>query len=132
MAGGDDAAGDLGDRPDAGRDADRDAALDEVRDLPAVAAVTDVRAVWMMIEQYLGLFYLIVGLMLAFGGVLAVALIYNVVSVNLAERTGELATMRANGVSHRRIGAYVMAENMILTAFGVIPGASSRTQQHPG
>lgn len=103
-------------------DADRDAALDEVRDLPAVAAVTDVRAVWMMIEQYLGLFYLIVGLMLAFGGVLAVALIYNVVSVNLAERTGELATMRANGVSHRRIGAYVMAENMILTAFGVIPG----------
>ena len=103
--------------------ADRDAVLDEVRALPEVASVTDVRAAWTMIEQYMGLFYLIVGMMLAFGGVLAVALIYNVVSVNLAERTGELATMRANGVSHRRIAAYVLAENMILTAFGVVPGA---------
>lgn len=71
----------------------------------------------------MGLFYLMVGLMLAFGGVLAVALICNVVSVNLAERTGEIASMRANGVSNRRIGGYVLAENMILTAIGVLPGA---------
>ena len=99
------------------------AVLDQVRDLPGVASVTDVRAVWTTIEQYMGLFYLMVGLMLAFGGVLAVALIYNVVSVNLAERTGEIASMRANGVSNRRIGGYVLAENMILTAIGVLPGA---------
>lgn len=104
-------------------DADREAVLGAVADLPVVASATDARAAWSMIEQFMGLFYLIVGLMLAFGGVLAVALIYNVVSVNLAERTGEIATMRANGISHRRIGAYVLAENMILTAIGVVPGA---------
>lgn len=102
---------------------DRGAVLDAVEDLPVVASATDAQAAWSMIEQYMGLFYLIVGLMLAFGGVLAVALIYNVVSVNLAERTGELATMRANGISHRRIGRCVLAENMILTATGVVPGA---------
>jgi len=103
--------------------APRAAVLDQVRDLPGVVSVIDSQALWKMIEQYLGLFYLLVGVMLAFGGVLAVALIFNVVSVNLAERTGEIASMRANGISYRRIAAYVLAENMILTAIGVVPGA---------
>ncbi len=103
--------------------APRAAVLGQVGDLAGVESVIDAQAVWTMIEQYVGLFYLIVGMMLAFGGVLSVALIFNVVSVNLSERTGEIASMRANGISRRRIAAYVLAENMVLTAIGVIPGA---------
>lgn len=103
-------------------DADREATLTSLRALTGVAAVTDARSIYVMVKDYMGLFYIFVGLMLVFGGVMALALIFNIVSVNLAERVGELATMRANGVSRRRLGVIVLAENMILTALGIVPG----------
>ncbi|HZL05263.1 MAG TPA: ABC transporter permease, partial [Coriobacteriia bacterium] len=101
---------------------DRKAVLADLRALEGVALASDAQATYALIQDYMGLFYLFVGIMLVFGGILALALIFNIVSVNLAERTGELATMRANGLSSRRIGGLVLAENMILTALGLIPG----------
>jgi putative ABC transport system permease protein len=101
---------------------DREAVIDDIDALDAVVSVSDAQAIYDLIQEYMGLFYLFVGMMLVFGGILALALIFNVISVNLAERTGEMATMRANGLSHRRIGAYVLAENMMLTAIGIVPG----------
>lgn len=102
--------------------ADRKQVLDDIRDLDGVASASDTREIYDLIQQYMGLFYLLVGIMLAFGGVMAIALIFNVITVNLAERMGELAIMRANGMSKRRIGFLVFAENMILTAVGILPG----------
>jgi putative ABC transport system permease protein len=102
--------------------ADREEAIEEIGDLEQVVSASDAQAIYDLLQDYMGLFYLLVGMMLAFGGVLALALIFNVISVNLAERIGELATMRANGLSHRRIGVFVLAENTMLTAMGVVPG----------
>ena len=73
-------------------------------------------------QTYLGLFYVFVGLMLLFGGIMAFALIFNTVSVNLAERSTELASMRANGMSRQLIARLVTAENLILTGAGIVPG----------
>ncbi len=103
---------------------DREAVIDDIGALDAVVSVSDAQAIYDLIQEYMGLFYLLVGIMFVFSGILALALIFNVISVNLAERTGEMATMRANGLSHRRIGAYVLAENMMLTAVGIVPGAA--------
>ena len=53
---------------------------------------------------------------------MAFALIFNTISVNVAERSTEYATMRANGLSQRKIANLIMGENMLLTAIGIVPG----------
>jgi putative ABC transport system permease protein len=106
-------------------DADREVVIEDVGDVPGVVSASDSQAIYDLLREFMGLFYLLVGIMLVFGGILALALIFNVISVNLAERIGELATMRANGLSHRRIGAFVLAENMMLTAIGIVPGMAA-------
>ena len=72
-----------------------------------------------LIEQFLALFYAFVGIMLLFGGVMAFALIFNTISVNISERSTELATMRANGVSSRQVNHLMTVENLILTLIGI-------------
>ena len=101
---------------------DRARVLGLIRALPGVATVTDSRSLYDLVQSYLGFFYVFIGFMLLFGGIMALALIFNTVSVNLAERSTELASMRANGMSRQLIARLVTAENLILTAVGVVPG----------
>jgi putative ABC transport system permease protein len=101
---------------------DRARTVSLIRDLPGVATVTDSRSLYNLVQRYLGLFYLFIGLMLVFGGLMAVALIFNTISVNLSERSAEFASMRANGMSRRLLARLVTAENLILTAIGIVPG----------
>ncbi len=101
---------------------DREKVIERMEDLDGVAAVSDSRLIYDIVQQYMGLFYLIVGLMLVFGGILAFALIFNMMSVNLAERAGENATMLANGMPARSIASLIVGENMLLTAIGIVPG----------
>jgi ABC-type antimicrobial peptide transport system permease subunit len=54
---------------------------------------------------------------------LAFALMYNAVSVNVAERSAEFATMQANGLSQHSIARLIGTENILLTLLGVLPGA---------
>lgn len=90
--------------------------------LPGVAAVSDSRVLYRQVQQVMGLLYVLVGLMLAFGSVMAFALVFNTMSVNLAERAGELATMRANGLPKRSAAALLVGENMLLTVLAIPPG----------
>lgn len=102
--------------------ADRAGTIEALRNLSGVSTVSDSRELFNLVQDYLGFFYVFIGMMLAFGGTMALALIFNTISVNLAERSGELAAMRANGMSRRMLGRIVTAENLILTAIGVVPG----------
>jgi putative ABC transport system permease protein len=110
----------VGTRVDAS--ADREAVIAELEQLGDVAAVIDQRALYDLAQSLLGFFYIFVGMMLVFGGLMAFALIFNMISVNVAERSTEYATMRANGMPRRRIAALIMGENMLLTLIGIIPG----------
>ena len=103
-------------------DADRDATLDLIADLPNAAAVVDSRTLFDLINEFLAFFYGFVGVMLLFGGVMAFALIFNTMSVNLQERVAEIANLRANGLSRRRVANLVTGENLLLTALGIPPG----------
>ena len=75
-----------------------------------------------MFQDFLGFFYAFVGIMLVFGAVMAFALIFNTISVNVAEREGEYATMRANGLSQRKLASLITGENLLLTTLGIVPG----------
>ncbi|MDJ0767205.1 MAG: FtsX-like permease family protein [Ilumatobacter sp.] len=94
----------------------------EVQTLPGVTAVVDQQATQRAIEELMALTYLFVGLMVAFAIVMAVALVYNMVSVSIAERTGEVATLEANGVGRRLIARTVTIENLMTVAAGAVPG----------
>lgn len=98
------------------------AVIDRLHDLPDVATVVDAQALANLVADFVVFFYAFIGVMLVFGGAMAFALIFNTISVNVAERSGEFATMRANGLSHRRVAALIAGENLLLTVLGIIPG----------
>ena len=60
--------------------------------------------------------------MIAFGAAMALALIYAAISVNIAERSVEVATLRAEGVRQRILSRLITAENLIVTLLGIPPG----------
>jgi putative ABC transport system permease protein len=101
---------------------DRQGTIDRIGQLDTVVSVVDSRALQNLIDDFMGFFYIFIGVMLLFGGAMAFALIFNTISVNVAERSTEYATLRANGLSSRSIGALITGENVLLTAIGIVPG----------
>ncbi|MEC3917967.1 FtsX-like permease family protein [Nocardia sp. CDC160] len=99
--------------------ADRDTVRAKVTDLPGVLAYSDTRAIQHQVNQFLGLFWVFIAAMLIFGTLLAFTVIYVTMTVNLAERTTELATLRAAGVPVRRLTASLAAENLTATLLAV-------------
>jgi putative ABC transport system permease protein len=87
-----------------------------------VATVVSSDTLKQLLDQFMGLFYAFVGVMFVLGALLALALIYATISANVSERTVELANLRASGMSAGEIGRMITAENLLLTAIGVVPG----------
>ena len=102
--------------------ADRDAMRRALSDVPGVVAFEDSRALYESVNDYLGLFYAFVGIMLVFGGAMAFALLFNAMTTNIAERVVELATLRAAGASYRTLARLITAENVLVVLLGIPPG----------
>ena len=102
--------------------ADPGAVRTELTALGDVAAFEDANAIYDMMQEYMVLFYAFVGVMLAFGAAMAFALIFNSMSVNIAERSREMATLLAVGTERRAISRLVTAENMLVALVGIPPG----------
>ena len=90
--------------------------------LPEVAGVEDSRALYKTIKKFNKLFYGFVGVMLAFGGIMAFALIFNTMTVNIFERSREIATLKTLGIGKRRISHLITTENILLVIVGTAPG----------
>jgi putative ABC transport system permease protein len=99
--------------------ADPTATLRALESQPGVAAAVSSTALRDLFERYFTLFYAFVGVMLVLGGILAFALIFNMITASLAERAPELATMRASGVSVTQINRMMTVENLLLTVLGI-------------
>ncbi len=102
--------------------ADTAAAIGRLEALPRVAAVTDTRGLERLYHRYLGLFYAFVGAMLVFAAALAFVIMFTAMAANVAERSVEVTTLRANGVSHRAVARLLQAENILLTVVGIVVG----------
>ncbi|MGI9624147.1 MAG: FtsX-like permease family protein [Acidimicrobiales bacterium] len=102
--------------------ADAELVLAGIKDVEGVAAAIDSAELRGLIEDFQIFFYVFVGIMVLFGGAMAFALIFNIISVNVAERSGEFASMRANGLTHRRVASLIVGETGLLTAMGIVPG----------
>ncbi|MFG1796311.1 FtsX-like permease family protein [Nocardia sp. NPDC049149] len=106
-------------------DADRDSLRATITGLSGVVAYTDTHALADQADQFLGLLWIFIGVMLTLGAILAFTVIYVVMTVNLAERTTELATLRAAGVSVRRLTATLAIENLTATLLAVPIGLAA-------
>lgn len=108
-----------------GSDADREALRAHITSLPGVLAYTDTHALEDTVNRYLGLFWAFVGVMLTLGATLAFVVIYVTMTVNLAERSTELATLRAAGVSTPRLTGTLALENLTAIALSLPLGLAA-------
>ncbi len=90
-----------------------------VSELPGVAAFEDAKAIYTMMRELMVLFYAFVGVMLVFGAAMAFALIFNTMSVNISERSREVATLLAVGTERRAISRLITAENLLVALPGI-------------
>ena len=97
-------------------------AVDQIRDIDGVAAVVDATELRNLLQQFQLFFYVFIGMGLVFGSAMAFALIFNIISVNVAERVSEFATMRASGLTHRKVASMITGETFLLTTIGIVPG----------
>lgn len=100
----------------------RTTTITTIESIPGVLGVQDARTLYELTQQFLGLFYAFVGIMLIFGGLMAFSLMFNTISVNIAERSTEFATLKASGMADRTIAWMIVGENLLLTSLGIIPG----------
>ena len=97
-------------------------AVEQIQHVYGVAAVIDATELRALLEQFQLFFYVFIGMGLAFGSAMAFALIFNIISVNVAERVSEFASMRASGLTHRKVASMITGETFLLTTIGIIPG----------
>lgn len=64
----------------------------------------------------------IVYLIIGFSTFLAITVLYNLTTINISERTREIATLKVLGFYDREVSTYVYRETIILTIFGIIIG----------
>lgn len=87
--------------------------------LPYAAAVTSIPEIKKMVVNMMSTMNVFVWIMEAFGVALALAMIFNMITVNVLERISEVATLRTIGVSQAMIAATITAENLIVALMGV-------------
>ncbi|GAA5057378.1 ABC transporter permease [Nocardia callitridis] len=105
--------------------ADRKTLRATITDEPGVVAYTDTHALQDQVDKFLGLLWVFIAVMLILGATLAFTVIYVTMTVNLAERITELATLRAAGVSVRRLTAALAIENLAATLLAVPIGIAA-------
>lgn len=74
------------------------------------------------LDDMLGSLNLVIIVLIISAGMLAFVVLYNLNTVNIAERKRELATLKVLGFYDQEVGAYVYRENIILTLIGSLVG----------
>ena len=87
----------------------------QMNDWDTVLQVQDTRVLYDLVQVLLNLFFVIIGVMLIFGGIMAFGIIFNTMTVSILERAREFATLRTLGFSNLMISIIVSLENLILT-----------------
>lgn len=102
--------------------ADQSTVRKDVSKIPGALVYVDTASLQDTVLQYEALFNAIAIVMMILGAIMAFAIIFTTMSVSIFERYREIATFRASGVKFSTIASTVRWENIIVSAFGVIPG----------
>ncbi len=90
-----------------------------VKNASSITLRTDsIESFEVLMEQQQGIYYAIEGL----GILIAVAVLFNTLIMNLAERDKELATLRVLGASKNRLGLMLFGEHLVIGLIGGVLG----------
>jgi len=90
--------------------------------LPGAASVQQKSAVEADWQSLMGLYYVFMGVILIFALVMAFAILFNTMTVNVLEQQREFATMRSLGTGGSRVAMLMTVENLLLWAIALVPG----------
>ena len=102
--------------------ADMSAAQAYFEGIDGVESVTNVQEMSDIVRDMLAMLNVVVRITIAAAGVLSVTVIYNITSINIFERTRELATLRVLGYYKDEAGRLVFAETLVITGVGFLLG----------
>ncbi|MDI6772674.1 MAG: FtsX-like permease family protein [bacterium] len=90
--------------------------------LPGAGAVNVLADLRKMLDSMMALARNIFAIMLLFGMALAFSIVFNMITINVLERSSEVATMRTLGIGRWKILGMITLENMLTAAMGVCLG----------
>lgn len=104
--------------------------LGKARDLDGVDRVQTLTEEYGDSNTLLGTLNLVVLLLIAFSGGLALVVYYNLGQLNYSERLRELATLKVLGFLPGEMKKIVLRENIIVTCLGLLPGFGAGVYLH--
>jgi len=88
-----------------------------------VKSITSVDQMVEGIDEMMGLVIALCTILVLMGGVFAFAILFNIATVGIMERTREFSSMRVLGYDRKSIYHIILHENILATIFGLILGA---------
>ena len=89
----------------------------------AALSVSYTRDIEKQLDDMLRSLNLVIVVLIISAGMLAFVVLYNLNTVNIAERKRELATLKVLGFYNTEVAEYVYRENILLTFLGAVVGA---------
>ncbi len=96
-----------------------------VRDIEGMAYVQSVREPDDMVKQYneyMGLMYAYIGVIITLSCIMGFAIIYNTTTISIMERKRELASLRIMGFTNKKVSELIFNENTAVSVMGLIVG----------
>ena len=104
--------------------ADAQAALYGLPGIQGVQIKEEIRNDW---DEMMSLYNVMAGVIVAFCMVMAGAIVFNTMTVNVLERERETATMRTLGAGRPSVGLMLVAEGLIFSLLAILPGLALGT-----
>ena len=95
----------------------------KIMESPAVLSISYTASTMEMVNRMLSTLGIVVVVLIVSAGMLAFVVLYNLNNINITERQRELATLKVLGFFDKEVSQYVLRENIILTAVGILFGA---------
>lgn len=96
--------------------------IKRIYNIPQVASMELIADTRKALDEQMGFFWVMIGIMLLMGSALGGAIIFNGVMVNITQRTREMATMRAVGLGDRMLSFMISLENILVSFIGIAAG----------
>lgn len=96
--------------------------IKRIYNIPQVASIELTADTRKWLDEQMGFFWVMIGVMLLMGTALGAAIIFNGVMVNVTQRVREMAIMRAVGLGNRMLSFMISLENILIAIVGVAAG----------
>ncbi|BCZ44916.1 ABC transporter permease [Clostridium gelidum] len=95
---------------------------DKLRNMPNVMSVDSKTDSLNALLKTMGAMQASIGVYIMLAGILLIAVLYNIATINIFERQRELATLKVLGFSNNEVKKLIFNENYIIVIFGMIVG----------